>query len=280
MSAVDVESFDELESSIESLIDNNSSYTNNIETIEIKYHKLSISPTDLIRLQNGNYLVYSYDDTLIIEYDTKFSFIREIRTINNNPIEPNGLICDDCFNVYVMNSTNNTIYKLNSKLDFVKSFESKRISSYRDIYYYDEKIYAITYNSKEIDTMTLDLELIKSNTLNIFPSKICILEDVMCVVGSDNDYKTYFYKLSSFRKLSEYDGTGLIMPYYKYFLRYSNNFSVFDKNGRLIKEFPLSCGNIKYTDDGMCLMNKKLFLCLQENVIAELKFNFQREAVS
>jgi hypothetical protein len=251
----------------------NCNYDTLLDKLDVSHAEnieLGRKPTHTIHLKNGNLL--TRDKNFLALHDMNFNLICELDKINNEPIRPFRIAADKDENVYVTNDANNTLYKLDSNLKYIKSTDNHDIH-YSDIFIHGDKLYACARSIKRIDVMTLDFELVSSSYLEHVPLQIRIINNTACVQAKlDGAYRTCFYQLPSFRLTFVYDRRGPLLAHDKHFYVYENGaFVVFDQSGRFLVEKEAKLGQAAFCDVGLNFTNNELYMCMIDNKLCKIK---------
>jgi hypothetical protein len=248
-----------------------------VETGKAEYIKLDCSPYRLVELKNKNILVGSLDEELLALYDSEFKLIRRITEINNEKVKPYGLVCDQDGNVFVTNGCDRSLYKLDSELGLIKWIKGSNHGCFGDITIHRNKIYMC--GDKCIRVYSLNLVMITDHYVEDMPVQIRITTDRACVLfkkRTENDKSTWitrFYKLPSFALVNEHNLAGPILVHDSMFFLYQQNgtgFTLFEKNGKIMKKLEKPLGKIKYFDSGMRFFTDALYICMKDNKICKM----------
>jgi hypothetical protein len=178
---------------------------------KFEYICFDFQPSGILELANGNILVCSWLNNLMVLYDSNFNQICRMLRVNDQVIWPSGLASDPNGNVFVTDVLHNSINKLNVDLGFIKAYRIPDDSVLRTIAIYKERLYACLLLKKRIDIMSLDFQQISSHSVDIMPVEIKIMsDDVACIVGQDKAglMETRFYKMPSFDLIIRHNKVG------------------------------------------------------------------------
>jgi hypothetical protein len=244
-----------------------------VERGKPEYIELDFSPFCIAELKNKTILVGSCDDDLLALYDSEFKLKRKITEINNKKIKPGGLACDQNGYVFVANEYDRSLYKLDSELNFIKSIEFD--SDWPDITIHRNKIYMC--GNKCVGIYSLDLDRITEHYFNDVPVQIRIATDMACIQfrrltrSKKLTWITRFHKLPSFELVIEHDLVGSILPHNTMFYLYDETgFTLFDKNGNIMKKIEKNIGETEFTNSGMSFFNNALYRCLDGKKICKI----------
>jgi hypothetical protein len=231
---------------------------------------LDYTPHHIFKLKNKNILVGSWDDKLFALYDSEFKLIRKIREIDHQiQMPPNILVSDQAGNLYLTNEYDGTLCKVDSELNLIKSIDF--IYNWPDITIHKNKIYAC--GDKFVRVYSLDLDMVSDHYFEDMPVRIRITADRACIQfrrKTDKDASTWitrFYKLPSFELVIEHDLAGPILAHDASFYLYHENdtgFTLFDKNGKIVKKIEKFFGKTMHCNSGMSFFNNALYICLTD----------------
>jgi hypothetical protein len=243
---------------------------NRPEAFEPKYVKLDYQPNHVIDLDNKNILVSSFVDRKLRLYDSDFKLIQDIHKINDVDIVPCGLASDSSGNIFLANSLDGTLIKLDRDLRFLKSTFNSYNIPYSDIQVYKNKIYASTYCLKQVDVLTTELVLVSSFHLDHEPSQMRISNDTACILVSNeqSEKNTFFYSLPDFKVIGKYGKSGPIMNFRNFFYVYEHSdVNIIDKYGKHVHKFNNPFKKTVVNLHVTRYFKDKIFYCLLDNCI-------------
>jgi hypothetical protein len=264
-----------------SLLDN---YLGKLSDFDSECIQLQYQPHNIIELGNKNIVVSSYDNNLLALYDPSFNLIRKLTEIQSDrfygdeypptspEIKPDGLACSVDGDVFMTSWSQDTLYKLNSQLEVVKSHLSDYQDYYTDIDVYEDRLYACVNIKDRIDVFDLNLKPVSKHYIGVLPFQIKVIKDRACVriIDSNSQFKTYFYRLPSFELITKSYIYGPMFVHDDVF--YVNNhdgssLTAFDKNGHTIGEKKTDYEPTDYNHGrGMNYIGGHLLVCSNQKI--------------
>jgi hypothetical protein len=240
--------------------------------------KLDYAPNQVVELKDKNILISSYENKHLALHDPDFKLIRKIDKISGKLIQPYGLDVSSDGHIFMTNTIDTSIYKLNSEFELVQVYKGANDEEYKNICIYKDKLYAAV--GVGIDVMSLDLELISSHDLRPkgWPFRIKIADDRACVLlETDEPNKRHtavcFYSLPKFDLITSIDYSGPMLVHHgMFYIYYDSCFYAYDQDGELVDLKATVYRQPEYADDGMSLIRNQLFICLPDG-LCKLSFN-------
>lgn len=219
--------------------------------------------SDLCVLPNGNFLFTNYFTSKDLSiYDKNFTFIKDIKNINNKELHALSVETNSKNRIYI--NSNSRIIMTDLDFNYLNEYgsNSNQISSPQGMLFHNESLYVCDRDDKCIVKLDGNLKLRAKNYLDAKPIQIQILNNLACIVPSNEDHFMYFYDLTDFTLKFKYDKCSQIaVQSDKFLCLKQQQITYYDKNGVMIDSVlikPINGENIVGTPF-LKVNNNKLF---------------------
>ena len=244
------------------------------ETIELAHDVF-----DIIALSNNRIACSSFFSNCLVLYDENFKPVKTIDKINELSFTPTGIASYDN-HLYIADSQNHSIIKLDDEFNFIKSFGSfgadfNQFVKPSGICFKNGLLYICDYGNQRIQICDKDLEFIDSVKVNYQPWMIKISNSLIFVQATCIKY-LFIYDLKSLSlkkridKPDEHCRLTVVNSNVYLFNRKSKLFFLFDDNGDIKDEIMIN--NVDGKILSSCL--DETFIDFNGNLLMTCYFKF------